>query len=218
MKYLRIYENFDEREISDICLKYGIKNYTVNSDGSIDVRGMVDRNNCVDLSDLNIQNIPLEFNIIRGNFLIHNNPLVSLKNSPNHVFGNFSCDNCQLNSLEYSPKYVGGTFNCRNNDLKTLKGSPEYVGLVLNCDNNILRDVYGCTDKGLIIIYLKGNPVEEIINLAYQMRVKFIKYLNEYEVIHDNRIFEDGLDQAYYMTTKEELTLEQKNFKHYILF
>ena len=66
---------------------------------------------------------------------------------------------------------------------------------------------------------MSDNPVQEIIELFYSLstRIKFIKYLNEYNVIHGNKIFEDGLDQAYWMTCKKELTLDRKNFKNYEL-
>ena len=40
MKYLKLFENF--RDIDSICRRYCIENYTINSDGSIDVNGDVD--------------------------------------------------------------------------------------------------------------------------------------------------------------------------------
>ena len=36
MRYLRLFESFDKSKIDEICRKYDIKNYTINSDGSID--------------------------------------------------------------------------------------------------------------------------------------------------------------------------------------
>ena len=39
MKYLKLFENFDQTKIDKICKKYGIENYTINPDGSIDVDG-----------------------------------------------------------------------------------------------------------------------------------------------------------------------------------
>ncbi len=37
MKYLKLFESFED--IDKICKKYSIKNYTINTDGSIDVDG-----------------------------------------------------------------------------------------------------------------------------------------------------------------------------------
>ena len=41
MKYIKVFENFKtEKDIHNICNKYGIINYTINKDGSIDVDGL----------------------------------------------------------------------------------------------------------------------------------------------------------------------------------
>lgn len=40
MKYLKLYENFNEEDIHDICEEYNITNYTINGD-VIDVDGDV---------------------------------------------------------------------------------------------------------------------------------------------------------------------------------
>jgi len=39
MKYLKLFESYSD--IKSICEKYGIVNYSINSDGSIDVDGVV---------------------------------------------------------------------------------------------------------------------------------------------------------------------------------
>ena len=43
MKYLKLFEDWNtfEEYIDSICSKYGITNYTINSDGSIDVDGEI---------------------------------------------------------------------------------------------------------------------------------------------------------------------------------
>ena len=97
--------------ISLICKKYGIKNYTINSDGSIDVNGDVD------LSFNDLTQLPLRFNKVNGGFDCSYNDLTSLKGSPRWVGGYFSCANNKLPSLEFSPDYVGLGFFCRYNKL-----------------------------------------------------------------------------------------------------
>jgi hypothetical protein len=97
--------------ISLICEKYGIENYTVNPDGSIDVYGSVD------LYDCNITELPLRFNKVTGSFDCGNNNLTSLKGCPRWVGGRFSCRINRLTSLEFSPDYVGGDYYCEWNDL-----------------------------------------------------------------------------------------------------
>ena len=97
--------------ISLICEKYNITNYTINSDGSIDVNGDVD------LSYKNLTELPLIFNKVTGYFTCSCNRLTSLKGCPRWIGGFFTCGNNQLTSLKFSPDYVGGDFYCKYNQL-----------------------------------------------------------------------------------------------------
>ena len=97
--------------ISLICKQYGIENYTINGDGSIDVNGDVW------LYDKELTELPLTFNKVSGNFDCDYNRLTSLKGCPRWVGGYFDCNNNKLTSLEFSPDYVGGDFYCKYNDL-----------------------------------------------------------------------------------------------------
>jgi hypothetical protein len=60
------------KEIDQICQQYGIENYTLNGDGSIDVDGDVD------LAYKSLSELPLKFGIVSGGFYCHNNKLTSL--------------------------------------------------------------------------------------------------------------------------------------------
>ena len=97
--------------ISSICKQYGITNYTVNPDGSIDVDGNVN------LWDKKLTELPLTFNKVTGSFDCSYNKLTTLKGCPRWVGDWFGCGLNKLNSLEFSPDYVGGWFNCEYNDL-----------------------------------------------------------------------------------------------------
>ena len=97
--------------IHDICEKYGIENYTINPDGSIDVNGDVDLYNC------NITELPLRFNKVTGWFDCGRNNLTTLEGCPRWIGGRFSCVYNDLTSLEFSPDYVGGDYYCEWNDL-----------------------------------------------------------------------------------------------------
>ena len=88
MKYLKLFESFDD--IESICEKYGIKNYTINSDRSVDVDGDIN------LRSKELIKLPLKFR---------------------NVSGDFNCANNKLTSLEGSPISVGEEFNCSNNKL-----------------------------------------------------------------------------------------------------
>ncbi len=87
-------------EIHAWCDEVSIWNYSINTDGSIDVDGDVE------LRKLNLDFIPYKFNIVHGNFSVEFNSLKDLHNSPNIVHGNFLANNNSLTSLEGFPKKV----------------------------------------------------------------------------------------------------------------
>ena len=99
-----------EQEIKSWCEEMGIKNYTINFKGEIDVAGNVD------LGWKNIIELPYKFGSVSGYFSLREcKNLISLKNCPNYVVWFFKCNNCsQLDSLEGCPKEVGGNFYCMN--------------------------------------------------------------------------------------------------------
>jgi hypothetical protein len=97
--------------IHDICKKYKITNYTINSDGSIDVNGNVW------LSNKGLTELPLVFNKVTGYFDCSNNKLTTLEGCPKWISGNFSCSYNNLTSLEFGPDYVGSNFWCNDNKL-----------------------------------------------------------------------------------------------------
>ncbi len=117
-----------EQKIHNICKVYNISNYKINSDGSIDVNGNVD------LSHLNLNKIPIKFNIVKGYFKCSNNKLKTLENSPNEVVrGYFNCSWNRLSNLLHSPRYLDGFFYCSENTLKSLDGyNNDYSKLVTN--------------------------------------------------------------------------------------
>jgi hypothetical protein len=41
VKYLKLFESFNKEDIDSICERYGIENYTINEDGTIDVDGCI---------------------------------------------------------------------------------------------------------------------------------------------------------------------------------
>ncbi len=71
------------KQIHWLCYKYNIKNYSINSDGSIDVSGDV----C--LSHKNLTRIPIKFNKVSGYFDCSYNFITSLEGCPRKVAGNF---------------------------------------------------------------------------------------------------------------------------------
>ena len=168
------YTKFNEsiEDIHALCKKYDIRNYKINSDGSIDVKGNIN------LNRRGLSKLPLKFNRISGDFSCGGNKLTTLEGCPKFVGGDFYCEYNQFTTLENCPEYVGGYFACRVNQLKDFRGFPEFY------DGRV---------------YFYENPVNEVIkNIPSDKKCKFIHLLNEYSVIRPSRkIIRDRLDAAY---------------------
>ena len=165
MKHLKLFESFSD--VESICKKYGIKNYTINSDGSVDVDGNVS------LYKMELTKIPLKFNRVTGGFYCSNNELTSLEGAPKEVGGDFYCSNNKLISLEGCPREVGVNFNCFYNELTNLIGSPKEVGGNFTCSHNQLTSLEGGPKKVGGDFYCSDNPLpKEILD-----NDDYIKYI-----------------------------------------
>jgi len=174
MKLIKLYNNF---KIDFICKRYGIENYTINSDGSVDV------DSDVNLNDNRLTKLPLNFGKVSGYFNCGYNKLITLEGCPQSVGGNFYCYDNQLTSLEFCPQSVRGDFHFYNNRLKDLYNFPEFF------DGTV---------------YYHGNPVTEILDLfikeSYYRLGKVIDLLNEYDVIQQDGklVILDRLEEVFH--------------------
>ena len=145
------------KNIDSICRKYNIINYTINSDGSIDVNGNVN------LGYNKLTKLPLKFNKVSGSFSCYQNQLTSLEGCPIEVGGIFDCHSNKLTSLEGCPKEVGENFSCYNNQLTTLEGGPIKVGGDFYCDRYV-NDI----EPYIINIYTNIDHIAKIDYIRYR--------------------------------------------------
>ncbi len=122
MKFIKLFESFNDSSLKSELDKYGIKNYTINSDGTIDVDGNVY------LAHKGLKIIPFKFGKVTGSFNCHSNELTSLEGSPYYVGSNFNCYYNRLETLKGSPVEVGKKFDCTHNNLSSLEGMPLEIG------------------------------------------------------------------------------------------
>lgn len=127
----------DKSEVETVLGILNIKNYTINSDLTVDV------DDDVEITDKHLSIIPVQFRNVSGFFDCNRNMLTSLNGAPQKVGDGFMCGSNQLRTLEGGPQKVGGGFYCSNNKLRTLKGSPQSVGGDFKCSNNQLTSLDG---------------------------------------------------------------------------
>ena len=183
---IKLFEQFNnEQEIHDICKKYNIENYTINSDGSIDVDGGVY------LSQKTLTKVPLNFNKVSGNFLISDNKLTSLKGCPKEVTGDFSCSRNKITNLVGGPKIIGGGYFANSNPLlNSLEGSPTYVNNFNLYSNNKLTSLKGCP----LVVYnldISDCPYLKIVDVSVEVK-RFIILSNSGldSVFKNNSVFD----------------------------
>ena len=218
MKHIKPYKIFENKspnfpttreEVIQVCNRYGIGNYTINDDLSIDVDGDVN------LAYKNLEHLPLRFNYVSGGFFCRENILVSLEGSPLTVGGNFGCGYNELKTLEGSPQTVNGDFNCYNNELKTLEGCPQTVGGDFRCSDNELKDLEHFPEvNGFISI--KKNAVYHLVYTFIKKADSFmIEDFNDYEIVRNrDTVMLDRL-QTFIRDNDLEMPDLDKIKKHY---
>jgi hypothetical protein len=144
MKSYKQFITESKEDIDSICKKFKIENYTINSDGSVDVEGDVYLSGLYSYKKLS--NIPLKFGYVNGNLLFNDNQLNSLEGCPKEVGGYFDCSNNELISLEGCPELINGRFDCSYNELTSLDGCPKEVG-DFDCSDNELTSLEGGPKK-----------------------------------------------------------------------
>ena len=183
MKYLKLFESFNEEDIHTICEEYRIRNYTINEDGSIDVDGNVD------LSCRKLTKLPLKFNKVNGDFYCRVNSLTSLFGCPNEVGGNFYCSDNKLKSLEHCPKKIHGGFSCYYNLITSLSGCPERINGDFNCSSNYLTSFEHCPKEIYGNFDCYNNKIISFDHLPFSIDGNFVC---EYNLIYNIwKLFED---------------------------
>jgi hypothetical protein len=203
MKHLRKYKIFESNsQIDTICEKYDIKNYTINSDNSVDVDGDVY------LCGKKLKSIPLNFNIVNGYFDCGNDNLTSLKGCPVRVGNGFSCYRNELTSLQYSPQYVEScNFYCSMNKIESLQYCTELIRDNFSCiDNKLTSLEYHPTVYGRF--YCSDNQINTFENFYYY-KEDIVFWCNPiydiYELFNDMKLIE--LARSYGFEWKGEIDL-----------
>ena len=191
----------NKQEIYDYLDELDVLDYTINDDLTVDSRYNVNLYHMIMEDEL-----PFNFNHVKGIFEIDSNDLTSLKgcpkivgkgfycndnllttleNGPVEANGGYYCENNQLTSLKGCPKSVGGTFNCDNNKLTSLEHSPKNVGDNFYCEDNYIYnlDKFDCVFKG--IFNCLNNPIGTLFN---EVDYDFIQAFKSLKILKDKEL------------------------------
>lgn len=134
---------------------YKISNYIIHPDMSVDV------NDNVDISNKNLDFIPVNFNRIEGFF---------------------NCSHNNFSDLSSGPKIVIKTLACRFNKIKSLSNCHVQVGWAMDCEHNELTslDAKGITINGNL--YLTHNPLTSFESLNMDLKGSLV-FSNSYKLL-----------------------------------
>ena len=141
----------------------------------------------VNISKMNLKEIPIQFDCVDGDFACFQNELTSLISSPRYVGGTFNCERNSLKSLIGSPitikehfifqhnevqsllgcsKSVYGDFIGSYNKLKSLKDGPEWVDGDMLFWYNDIQSIEGFKTKfsGYLYHYNNNSEIQELRN------------------------------------------------------
>jgi len=152
------------------CLRYNINNYSINLDGSIDVHGDVN------LFQIKLEKLPLNFGKVSGNFSCAFNKLTTLEGSPVTVGGFFDCSYNTLTSLEGAPHTVGRFFDCSMNSLTNILGGPTLVRDEFKL-SKLFDGTHVSIDDNYAYLYDLMLQNTDIFFRSQPMRDYFIKYV-----------------------------------------
>jgi hypothetical protein len=130
--------------------------YTIQSDGTVDVKGNVN------LNKTNLTKLPVKFGRVTGYFSCSDNQLTSLEGAPQSVGNYFYCSNNKLTSLKGAPQSVGGGFYCNDNQLSSLEGAPQSVVDIFDCSHNQLTSLEGAPPSVVGSFYCNYNQLTSL--------------------------------------------------------
>ena len=148
------------KETKDWLDLMNIKNYTINSDLTVDV------NDGVDISDRDLTFIPVKFNVVRGTFNCSYNKLTTLIGSPYKIGNKFICNANPFKSLIGSPKEIDNGFYCYSNCLTSLEGLS-----IINIMNNSIYKIW------FLVLDIKIK--EDYFNKNLDQNPELIKFIKK---------------------------------------
>jgi hypothetical protein len=102
-----------KEEIYQWCTDHLIENFTINDDLTVDV------NDNVILYLYKINELPVQFGDVKGDFILGENNLKTLKGVPHSVGGDFICGGNDIRDLDYFPKNINSRIILLNNQLNS---------------------------------------------------------------------------------------------------
>jgi len=210
LNWFKSKETKDQNSIEYICRKYGIENYIINDDETVDVDGDVN------LYKKGLTKLPIKFGKVTGYFFCGHNHLTSLEGSPYYVGGYFACNyNNKLVNFKGFPEDYTGDVNFMDNPVyellenisrenwqKMIDLCNEYDAIKDNGDiiEDRIHEIYleiGYSEKKVSKLMIKRNVCPECFSkLEHEEEGDFLYFRYESNIEHYNKCL--GFTEDYY--------------------
>ena len=135
-RYEVILTESEMRKLKRISNEYITVDYIDKSNYKKYVGRKVNVTGDVCIQSLGLEEIPITFGKVGGDFICASNNLTSLNGCPIKVGGYFDCSDNDLTSLKGCPTEVGRGFDCSHDNLTSLEGCPIKVDGDFDCRLN----------------------------------------------------------------------------------
>lgn len=168
----------NKEDIKQWLEQQSITKYTINKDLTVDV------DNSVILRNNELQNFPVQFGIVNGDFDCAYNQLTSLKGIPHKINGCLYCSHNQLTHFDCFPNYIDNHIYCSGNPIVNMNDfSCMFNG---SFEHNIGN---GKHIEGFENFYVADSAMPHIerLNISYTILSKILLHKKlEYEI--DNKM------------------------------
>ena len=114
-----------KEEICNWCTDNLIENFTINDDLTVDVDDNVILYLC------QMEELPVQFGNVSGDFILGENNLKTLEGVPTSVGGDFICGGNDIRDLDYFPKVINARIILLNNPLMSYTSPLEHANNII---------------------------------------------------------------------------------------
>ncbi|MEA3499286.1 MAG: hypothetical protein U9R16_09530 [Campylobacterota bacterium] len=114
-----------KEEIYQWCTDHLIENFTINDDLTVDVEDNVI------LYLVEMEELPVNFGYVKGDFILGENNLETLEGVPHTVGGDFICGGNNIRDLDFFPKEIDSRVILLNNPLESYTSPLEHANNII---------------------------------------------------------------------------------------
>lgn len=186
--------NWSEEQIEKWLRSMKIKNYTINPDKTVDVAGDVN------LFNRGLDNLPIKFGTVSGNFLVRHNKFRNLRGFPHEIGGDLTVSyNPGIKLQGGDGMIVHGRVLTKGTELTTLEGVGQSFSEIHGSTfPNLEFNTHEITSGGIGLVLIKGLVIRSAYGPFGKALNIIMKYLGQGKkglLLCQDELIEAGLEE-----------------------